>query len=138
MNKMSLYFLLFMSFCNNLFSQETLTNCDTIIIDSVKNVNYNRYVGEKIRKFILDKYVRKFDSYFFGQEPPTKYYGLLFFLNGNTNFEVILDFEGMKKINDIVRSPKSKKERLYECLDLKIERIIFYYDHKKILDTAND
>ena len=86
------YFLIFIVYCvilfNTVSSQESISRCDTFVLDSLTKMNYQKFIDSSVSYFLINSYARRYKEYLFIDEPPGILSGAYFILTKNLNYKI--------------------------------------------------
>lgn len=110
-------------------SQEYIINTDSIPVDSVLSKNYERFIGSKIKEFVIEDYVRLYEDYSFVDEPPGYFKGFKLIFGKGTYF--LIRPKTSMFINR--RRIEGCDWKFHKIIEEKIGSIAFYHRNEKLL-----
>lgn len=91
--KMLKYLILFLliSITLKANAQSIITNCDTILIEELLNVDFDIFLGKKVQYFLTHDYVRKYKEYIFFDNKPFVLSGVMLVISDNFFIEIFVE-----------------------------------------------
>lgn len=112
------------------FCQDQIIRCDTIIIDSILNQNYKKFIGRKVKYFLLEDYVRSYETWLIKREPSMYPKGIEIYLNGNTWFTL---YPKNKNFSSVIKKKETRDSKFNYIMETTIGLITFHQGTKRIL-----